>query len=136
MKTRCVKPGCAAVVGVVSALVLFWYFCRPVVALHYSASGSAPIGYFYDTDVYISKRSLQPGESAKYYTDWQHKSDYWTSISFPAENREEVEINGPFSRVDVCIGPGGKIERTETRHGFFARFTAPSEPCEPPTSKR
>lgn len=130
MKIKSLKLGCATVVGALCILVLFWYFCRPAVVLHYSASGDEPIGYFYDTDVYISKRSLYPGESVKYYTDWHQGPDYWTMISFPFESRDSVEINGPFSRVDVCIGAGAKVERTEIRHGFFDRFTALRESCE------
>lgn len=120
------KIGCATVAGALCALVLVWYFCRPVVVIHYSAEGSSPIGYVYDTDVYLARRILRPGDSAKYYTDWHHESDYWTSVSLPAESGDEVEIIGPFSRLDVYIGPDATIERTERRHGFFARFSEPT----------
>ncbi len=126
-----IQIGCATVAGLLCALTLFWYFCRPVVVIHYSAAGGSPIGYFYDTDVYLARRTLHPGESAMYYTDWHHASDYWTSVSLPAESGDHVEVNGPFSRVDVYVGPDAKVQRTTIRHGFFARFSEPSEPCEP-----
>lgn len=103
--------------------------------LHYSVSGNSAIGYVYDTDVYISKRSLRPGESAKYYTDWRQASGYRTAISVLSASRDEVEINGPFSRVDVYVGPDGRIERTETRHSFVDRFTDPQPPCGLPLTR-
>ncbi len=128
MKTGSIKIGCATVAGLLYALVLIWYSCRPVVVIHYSPAGSSPIGYVYDTDVYLARRVLRPGESARYYTDWHHESDYWTSVSLPAESGDYVEITGPFSRVDVYVGPDARVERTDIRHGFFARFIEPKAP--------
>ncbi|MDH0091217.1 hypothetical protein N7373_07145 [Achromobacter mucicolens] len=133
------KISCSSVLWMLSLLfawALTWYFCRPVVVLHYSTSGESSIGYYYITKTYISKSALEPGESTRYATDWRQEADYWTMITFPAESNDSVEIEVPFSRVDVCIAPGAKVEWTEIRHGFFDRFTEPSEPCEPPTAKR
>jgi len=126
MKVRSsMRPGCRAVFYALCATVLFVYFCRPVVAIHYSAAAKEPIGYIYDTDLYLSRGALDPGESNGYFADWRQKPDHWTGISVVREKWDDVEINGPFSRVDVYVGPDAKVQRTEIRYGFFARFTTP-----------
>lgn len=104
------------------AAVLFLYFCRPVVVIHYSALAKAPIGYLYHTDWYLSRDGLQPGGTSRYFADWRQKPDHWTGISVVGETRDHVEITGPFSRVDVYVGPDARVQRTDIRHGFFARF--------------
>jgi hypothetical protein len=49
----------------------------------------------------------------------------WMLISTPREKGDTLEITKPFSRIDVYFATGGKIDRTEIRHGFFARFLEP-----------
>ncbi len=106
--------------------ILFMWFCRPIVALHYSAKATESIGFFLDDDSHISKRTLSPGESAFIPTTMNPPPDMWLILSFPVARGKGLEVKEPFSRIDVYIGPGAQIERTETRHGFFARFTDPS----------
>jgi hypothetical protein len=48
--------------------------------------------------------------------------DMWILLTFPSQSNDALEITKPFSRIDVFIGPGAKIERTEVHDGFFARF--------------
>lgn len=49
----------------------------------------------------------------------------WVTLSFPVASRDVLHVTEPFSRIDVYIGPAARIGRTEIRHGFFARFSAP-----------
>jgi hypothetical protein len=123
--TSSLRRGCKTLGCALCAAVLFLYFCRPVVVIHYSAAAEEPIGYIYDTDWYLSRDGLHPGESTRYFADWRQKPGHWTGISVVGEKWDYVEINGPFSRVDVYVGPDAKVQRTEIRYGFFARFTKP-----------
>ncbi|MFD4836036.1 hypothetical protein ACFWP0_00910 [Achromobacter sp. NPDC058515] len=116
--------------------VLFLFYCRPVVALHYSARATESIGFFFMIDYATRKQGMEPGETVVIPTPMFPERDLWILLSFPFDSKDSFEIRKPFSRVDVCIGAGAKVERTEIRHGFFDRFTEPREPCEPPTSKR
>lgn len=109
--------------------VLFVYFCRPVVALHYSADARADILVFFNDNHDTARFLLAPGQSVTSPTAMFPASDMWMLISFPREDGDSMEITKPFSRVDVYIGAGGKIERTETRQRFFARFTEPGDQC-------
>lgn len=102
--------------------IMFVYFCRPVVALHYSKEATDRIGYFFNDNHAISKRGLSPGESVEYLTAMFPKPDMWILLTFPRDSNDALEITKPFSRIDVFIGPGAKIERTEVHDGFFARF--------------
>ncbi|MNT28420.1 hypothetical protein D3C72_1641060 [compost metagenome] len=106
--------------------VFFVYFCRPVVVLHYSENASTRIGYFFNDNHDITKRGLQPGEIVKFPTAMFPAPDMWILLTFPTERGDSLEITEPFSRIDVHILEGGKIDRTVVRHGFFSRFTAPS----------
>jgi len=105
--------------------VLFSLFCRPIVALHYSPTASAPITFFFDSDEYLTKREMAPGASKFIPTTMNPASDMWITITFPFDSKDVLKVTQPFSRIDVYIGPGACIERTEIRHGFFARFTDP-----------
>jgi len=102
--------------------VVFLFNCRPTVALHYSAEATDSLGYFLNDNHSITKRGLKPGESVKYPTAMFPEPDMWILLTFPFQSDDFLEITKPFSRIDVFIGPGAKIERTEVRHGFFARF--------------
>jgi len=105
--------------------VLYMWLCTPVVALHYSAKATEPIGFYLDTESSNLKRDLAPGESRWYATDMNRPPYMWVTVSFPFHSKDFLNFEGPFSRIDVYIGPGAQIERTEIRHGFFARFTNP-----------
>jgi len=102
--------------------VVIWFHCRPIIALHYSDEAKESIGYFLNDNDVITKRGLNPGESVKYPAAMFPKPDMWILLTFPFDSDDFLEITKPFSRIDVFIGPGAKIERTEVRHGFFARF--------------
>jgi hypothetical protein len=102
--------------------VVFLFNCRPTVALHYSAEATDSLGYFLNDNHSITKRGLKPGESVKYPTAMFPEPDMWILLTFPFQSDDFLEITKPFSRIDVFIGPGAKIKRTEVRHGFFARF--------------
>lgn len=105
--------------------VLFLYFCRPVVALHYSEDAHADLLVFFNDNHDTARFLLVPGQSVKSPTAMFPASDMWMLISFPREKGDSMEITKPFSRVDVYIAAGGRIERTEIRQGFFTRFVKP-----------
>lgn len=48
--------------------------------------------------------------------------DAFVDFSVPFASRDGVTIKPPYSRVDVYIDAATKIERMDTRHGFFERF--------------
>ncbi|MDH0091782.1 hypothetical protein N7373_10045 [Achromobacter mucicolens] len=121
--------GIASLLGPV-AWVVFVYFSRPVVVLHYSEHAIKRLGYFFNNNHNITKRGLSPGETVKFPTAMFPAPDTWILLTFPRERGDIVEITEPFSRIDVCIVEGGGIERTVVRHGFFDRFTDLNPPCD------
>jgi hypothetical protein len=116
---------CKAVVLAIALWCAFWYFCSPVVVLHYDARAKDPVVYFYDDNNWISKKRIDPGAAARYFTDMFPDSESWIDVSLPFSSRDSVTLKLPFSRVDVYINADTKIERTVIRHGFFDRFSAP-----------
>lgn len=116
---------CAGIVLCAAPLLwmLFMYFCRPVVALHYSQDASAELLVFFNDNHDTTRFLLTPGQSVSSPTAMFPASDMWLLISFPREEGDRMEITQPFSRIDVYIAEGGKIERAETSQGFFARFS-------------
>lgn len=129
MKNRSVKQIGIALCLAPFVLALFWFHCRPVVALHYSDQARESIGFFFNDNHNTAKQGLEPGESVVFPTAMFPDSGMWILLTFPFDSKDSLEITKPFSRIDVCIGPGAKIDRTEIRHGFFARFTEPPIPC-------
>jgi len=105
--------------------VLFLYFCRPVVALHYAEDAQADLLVFFNDNHDTTRFLLAPGQSVSSPTAMFPASDMWMLISTPREKGDTLEITKPFSRIDVYFATGGKIDRTEIRHGFFARFLEP-----------
>ena len=105
--------------------VLFLYFCRPVVALHYAEDAQADLLVFFNDNHDTTRFLLAPGQSVSSPTAMFPVSDMWMLISTPRERGDTLEITKPFSRIDVYFATGGKIDRTEIRHGFFARFLEP-----------
>lgn len=126
MKMRYLNCLCRALWASFLVWILFMWLCPPLVALHYSAKASESIVYFLDTESSITKSDLAPGESTFVPTAMYPPSEMWVTLSFPGTSRDVLEVTAPFSRIDVYIGPGARIERTETRYGFFSRFTNPS----------
>lgn len=103
-----------------AALGLFVY-TSPVVVLHYAASATSPVVYFYNENDRTTKESLAPGGSVAFRTPHRPPADYFIEVSLPFGSREGVEIRQPFSRVDVFIGADTKIARTVIRRDFLAR---------------
>ena len=99
-----------------------WFFFRPVVVLHYSADAQKPVAYFLNENDQITRGELAPGQTEKFYTPMFASRDAWIEVSLPFASRDGVDIKPPYSRVDVYIDAGTKIERTDTKHGFLARF--------------
>ena len=113
-----------AVAGTIAALWLALAVnsvTLPVVFLHYSASATAPVTYFFNEDNDIVKDHLVPGASIEFRTARRPHADYFIDVSLPLASRDGVEIRQPFSRVDVYIGPDAKIERTVVKTEFLAR---------------
>lgn len=131
MSRRLIKRIATALVAAPLLWILFLFHCRPVVALHYSQEASDSIEFFFMVDYSTIKRGLAPGETVVVPTPMFPRADMHYLLSFPFDSADALEISQPFSRIDVCVGPGATIQRTETRHGFLARFTQPSQPCEP-----
>lgn len=125
MKLWSLPRKAVAVVGAMAilGLVLYVYAASaPVVVLHYSATATKPIGYFFNDDDDITKALIYPGTQAQFRTARSPREGYVIEVSMPAENGDGVEIKPPFSRVDVYIGADAKIERTVTRTDFMAKF--------------
>ncbi|PQO91936.1 hypothetical protein C5614_25465 [Massilia phosphatilytica] len=116
-----------AVAGTIAALWLalaVYSFTLPVVFLHYSATATAPVTYFFNEDNDIVKDHLAPGASIEFRTARRPHADYFIDVSLPLASRDGVEIRQPFSRVDVYIGPDTKIERTVVKTDFLARIAS------------
>jgi hypothetical protein len=116
-----------AVAGTIAALWLAFAVnsvTLPVVFLHYSATATAPVTYFFNEDNDIVKDHLEPGASIEFRTARRLHADYFIDVSLPFASRDGVEIRQPFSRVDVYIGPDAKIERTVVKTDFLARVAS------------
>lgn len=121
-------PLATKLLAIAGAFIALWAeiavfaFTAPVVYLHYSASASAPVTYFFNEDNRIVKDQIAPGARLAFRTAHLPGADYFIDVSLPFASRDGVEIKPPFSRVDVYIGPDTKIARTVVRTGFLARF--------------
>lgn len=65
---------------------------------------------------------MTPGRTEKFYMPMFPSPDASVDFSVPFASRDGVTIKPPYSRVDVYIDAATKIERMDTRHGFFERF--------------
>lgn len=113
------------VAGLLASLwlaIALWGAFSPVVLLHYSADAGDRLLYFFNDNDDTTKAYIAPGETVRLRTAMVPKPNMWILLSFPRENGDSLEITKPFSRIDVYIGPGAKIERTEIHQEFFARF--------------
>lgn len=108
-------------VGLWTCIVL-WGSFSPVVLLHYSKDATEEISVFFNDNHDTAKFGMNPGETVRFRTAMFPKPDMWILLTFPSESPDSLELTKPFSRVEVYIGPGAKIERTEVHEGFFARF--------------
>jgi len=109
--------------AVVSApLLVAWYFCRPVLVLHYSSQAREPVAYILNENDRVTRRQLSPGGAVRFYTPMFARPDTWIEVSLPLASRDGVIIKPPFSRVDLYIDHFAKIERTDVKYGFFDRF--------------
>ena len=116
-----------AIAGAIAALWLAFAvnsLTSPVVSLHYAATATAPVTYFFNEDNDIVKDHLVPGESIEFRTARRLHDDYFIDVSLPFASRDGVEIRKPFSRVDIYIGPDTKIERTVVKTDFLARVAS------------
>lgn len=112
---------------IIIAWILLWYFCRPVLVIHYSPAASETLGYFILENYDTLKDVIEPGENIRFFMDMFPELDELIIFSLPASSREWVEIKYPFSRVDIYINADSRIERTRISHAFFERFYEPDE---------
>lgn len=127
MKSASMPKKLLAVAGAIAALWLAFAvnsLTLPVVFLHYSASATAPVTYFFNEDNDIVKDHLAPGESIEFRTARRLHAGYFIDVSLPLAGGDGVEIRKPFSRVDIYIGPDTKIERTVVKTDFLARVAS------------
>ena len=127
MKSSSMPKKLLVVAGTIAALWLAFAvnsFTLPVVFLHYSATATAPVTYFFNEDNDIVKDHLAPGASIEFRTARHRHAGYFIDVSLPLGSRDGVEIKQPFSRVDVYIGPDTKIERTVVKTDFLARVAS------------
>jgi hypothetical protein len=127
MKSASMLKKLLAVAGAIAALWLAFAvnsLTLPVVFLHYSASATAPVTYFFNEDNDIVKDHLAPGESIEFRTARRLHAGYFIDVSLPLAGGDGVEIRKPFSRVDIYIGPDTKIERTVVKTDFLARVAS------------
>jgi len=99
-----------------------WWFCRPVVLLHYAEDAREPVVYFFNDNHLITKQEIKPGRVERFYTDLFPGADSFINVSLPFASRDGVEFKPPFSRVDIYINSATRIERVEKKYGFFDRF--------------
>jgi len=99
-----------------------WFFCRPVIVLHYAADAQHPVAYFYNESNQITRSQLKPGQVEKFHTAMFPAPDAWIEISVPFASRDGVSITPPYSRVDVYIDATTKIARVDRKTRFFDRF--------------
>ncbi|TRX73448.1 hypothetical protein [Pseudomonas mangiferae] len=107
--------------------ILFWYFCRPVLVIHYAPDAIEEVGYFLLVNNNTDKDALSPGEKSRYYMDMFPEPNSLIIFSLPATSRDGVELTPPFSRVDIYVDAGHTITRTRISHGFFERFYEPDD---------
>jgi hypothetical protein len=95
----------------------------PVVVLHYAADATQPVVFFFDEPAaHVIRDTIYPGTSLSFRTPRDPYPGYVASVSLPLASRDGVEIEPPFSRVDVYIGADTKIARTVIRTDYLARL--------------
>jgi len=95
----------------------------PVVVVHYAADAREPVLFFFDEPgAHVIRGTLQPGESRSFRAPRDPYPGYSATVSFPSASRDGVDIEPPFSRVDVYVGADTRITRTVIRKDFPARL--------------
>ncbi|EHK64366.1 hypothetical protein [Achromobacter arsenitoxydans] len=112
----------AGLLGGLWLVIALWGAFSPVVYLHYSKDATARISVFFNDNDDTAKQGMEPGQTVEFRTAMFAKPDMWILLTFPGESPDRLVLAKPFSRVEVYIGPGAKIERVETREDFFARL--------------
>lgn len=98
-------------------------YTSPVVVLHYAADAREPVVYFFDEPAaHVIRDVIYPGTSVSFRTPRKPYAGYVASVSLPSASRDGVDIEPPFSRVDVYIGADTKIARTVVRTDYLARL--------------
>ena len=111
---------CAILAGLWASVAL-WGAFSPVVLLHYSKDAQAPLSVFFNDNDDTSKLGMSPGQTLTFRTAMFPAPDMWILITFPGASSDHIELTKPFSRVDVFVGAGAMIVRTEVDERFFAR---------------
>ena len=111
---------CAVAAGLWASVAL-WGAFSPVVLLHYSKHAESPLSVFFNDNDDTLKLGMSPGQTLKFRTAMFPGPDMWILITFPGASPDHIELTKPFSRVDVFVGAGAKIVRTEVDERFFAR---------------
>ncbi|KNE29094.1 hypothetical protein AFM18_03960 [Achromobacter spanius] len=112
---------CVVVAGLWASVAL-WGAFSPVVLLHYSKDAESPIRVFFNDNDDTLKLGMTPGQTLRFRTAMFPRPDMWILITFPGQSPDHVELTQPFSRVDIFVGAGAKVERTAVHERFFARF--------------
>ena len=102
--------------------IVFWFMCRPLILIHYSAEAPDAVVYFLDDGIYTTHEEIQPGSRDRYFGDMFPEADFSITFSLPYSSRDGFEIYPPFSRIDIYVDADARIERTEVSQNFFARF--------------
>lgn len=101
---------------------LLWFYGSPVVVVHYDTAARETIGYFFLQNGDTTKEELKPGEEVRLVTDMFPEKDEVMLFSLPFNSQDSVEIQPPFSRVDIYVDASTRIARTTVSQSFFARF--------------
>jgi hypothetical protein len=112
----------AAAMGLAWLALGAFVHTSPVVVLHYAAAAPGPVVYFYNQDDRVTKATIAPGQQVEFHTPHRPPADYYINVSLPFASQDGVDIQQPFSRVDVYIGPDTRIARTVVKTNFMARF--------------
>lgn len=126
MNLRSLPRKLLKVVGVCAVLWLALVvnaYTSPVVVVHYAADAKEPVVYFFDEPAaHVIRGTIQPGTSISFRTPRDPYPGYSATVSLPSASRDSVDIEPPFSRVDVYVGADTRIARTVTRMDYFARL--------------
>lgn len=125
----CLPPLPRELLKVAGGLALIWLalainaWTSPVVMLHYAADATQPVVFFFDEPAaHVIRDTIYPGTSLSFRTPRDPYPGYAAIVSLPLASRDGVDIEPPFSRVDVYIGADTKIARTVTRTDYLARL--------------
>lgn len=125
MTFRTVLARLAMIVVAVASLwipLTMFALTSPVVVLHYAASATSPVVYYFNENNDVIREQIAPGASVQLRTTHFPPADYYIAVSMPLASRDGVEIRQPFSRVDVYIGADTRVTRTVITTDYLARL--------------